>query len=110
VTTGGANGYGVFVELSAAEIAFARQLSTALGAGERKCLAAAARRQGMLASDDADARRAARRFRVPVTGTIGILVLAVRKSHLDLAEASSLLSGIFDLGYRSPVAKLDGLI
>jgi predicted nucleic acid-binding protein len=45
--------------LSPAEKAFSDMLSAALGTGERTCLAVAVHRQGMLASDDADARRAA---------------------------------------------------
>ena len=55
-------------------------------------------------------RHAARQHGVPVTGTIGILVLAVRQGHLSSAEANGLLSTLIELGYHSPVVNLDDLI
>ena len=56
------------VELTGEEAAFAEGLSPRLGAGERTCLAVALQRQGLLGSDDLDARRAADQHRVPRTG------------------------------------------
>jgi len=81
-----------------------------LGAGERSCLAVALHRQGLLVSDDLDARRAAREHGIPKTGTVGILVLYVRRGYLSREEANALLTEMIALGYRSPVASLDSLL
>ena len=81
-----------------------------LGRGERSCLAVAVCRQGLLATDDLDARREAGRHGVPVSGTIGILVLCVRRSFLSLKEANALLVEMMARGYRSPIDCLDQLI
>ena len=98
------------IELTAEEDALAVSQSASLGPGERTCLAAAARRNGMLASDDLHARRVAARLGVPVTGTVGILAACVRKEHLTLSEANRLLAAMIEAGYRSPVATLDELL
>ena len=96
--------------LSPPEIAFAEKLSIALGAGERTCLAAAVHRQGMVASDDADARRAARNNNLPLTGSLGILALNTRRGAITLVEANELLERLIDQGFRSPIATLDDLL
>jgi predicted nucleic acid-binding protein len=97
------------VELTDEEEAFAKSLSSKLGAGERTCLAVALRRQGLLASDDLDARRAADQHRVPRTGSIGILVSCVRRGFLSNDEAESLLGEMIAFGYRSPADSLRSL-
>ena len=91
------------------ETALAARFSTRLGAGERSCLAVAVRRRGLLASDDLDARRTAQRQGVPLTGTIGILSLCVRRGYLSREEANRLLAEMIALGYHSPFDNLDGL-
>jgi predicted nucleic acid-binding protein len=65
---------------------------------------------GLFASDDADARAAAQRRGIPVTGTLGILALAVRRKLLTLAQANALLNDMIAAGYRSPMQKLDALV
>jgi len=96
--------------LTGEETTFAENLPPRLGAGERTCLAVAVHRQGLLASDDLDARRMAQQHGVPVTGTIGILVLCVRRGYLSRNQANALLAEMVVLGYRSPVASLDPLL
>jgi predicted nucleic acid-binding protein len=98
------------VELTGEEVAFTEGLSSRLGAGERACLAVALHRQGLLASDDLDARRAADQHRVPRTGSIGILVSCVRRGILSREEAESLLVEMIASGYRAPVDRLGLLI
>ena len=98
------------VTLDKDEAAFAAGLSRRLGKGERTCLAAAVHRRGRLASDDRDARRAARAHDVPRTGTVGILALCVRQGFLPKAEANAILGKMIALGYRSPINSLDPLI
>ena len=97
------------IELTTEEAALALSLSARLGPGERACLAVAAQRHGMLASDDLYARRAAARLGVPITGTVGILAACVRAGRLVLVEANRLLAAMIAAGYRSPVASLDEL-
>lgn len=89
---------------------FAERLSPKLGSGERSCLAIAVYRKGMLACDDAEARREAQRLDLPITGSIGILVLNVCQEKLARAEANALLEEMIALGYRSPVPTLDDLL
>jgi predicted nucleic acid-binding protein len=74
--------------LSPPERAFADTLSAALGAGERTCLSVAIHRRGILASDDGDARRAARNYGVSLTGSLGILALNTRRGVIKLAEGN----------------------
>lgn len=98
------------VTLAEEETAFAENLPPRLGAGERTCLAVALHRQGLLVSDDLDARHAARQHGVPRTGTVGILVLCVQRGYLSRDQADVLLAEMIALGYRSPVASLAPLL
>jgi predicted nucleic acid-binding protein len=95
--------------LTEEETVLAASFSTRLGSGERSCLAAAVRRQGLLATDDLDARRIAQQQNVPLTGTLGILVLCVRRGYLSREEANGLLAEMIALGYYSPFDSLDQL-
>jgi predicted nucleic acid-binding protein len=92
------------------EIAWSNQLPPRLGAGERSCIAVAYHRQGLFVSDDADARRQARDCQVPVTGTLGILLLHVQRDGLTLAAADELLAELIRLGFRSPVQTLTAVL
>jgi len=98
------------VELTSQEVAISETFSRRLGRGERSCLAVTHSRGGLFASDDADARAAARQLGVPVTGTLGILALAVRRELLTLAQANALLADMVAAGYRSPMEGLDTLV
>jgi predicted nucleic acid-binding protein len=98
------------VKLTSQEVAMSETFSRRLGRGERSCLAVAHLRGGLFASDDADARAAARRLGVPVTGTLGILALTVRRELLTLAQANALLADMVAAGYRSPMERLDTLV
>ena len=69
-------------------------------------MAAAKRTEGMLATDDGDARRSAQRNKVVVTGTVGILRLAVEQGLLTEPEANDLLEGLIEMGYFSPIARV----
>lgn len=89
------------ITLTEEESALAADFSTRLGSGERSCLAVAVRHQGLLATDDRDARRIARQQSVPLTGTIGILALCVRRGYLSREEANGLLAEMTALGYRA---------
>jgi predicted nucleic acid-binding protein len=106
------------VTLIEEEDTFAAALPPRLGSGERTCLAVAVHRQGLLNSDDdstelaevLDARHIAQRHGVSTTGTVGILVLCVRRDHFSRDQAEALLAEISALGYRSPVTSLVPLL
>jgi predicted nucleic acid-binding protein len=98
------------VTMSEEETALTASFSTRLGAGERSCLAVAVCRGGLLASDDLDARRIARQQNVPLTGTVGILGLCVRRGYLSREEANGLLTEMIAVGYHSPVDSMDQVV
>ena len=86
------------------------QLSPPLASGEASCLALALTRGLVLGSDDLAARRMARERNVHLTGTIGILIRAVREGHWTLFKANAILAQMIALRYHAPVVKLDDLI
>ncbi|MEJ2304584.1 MAG: hypothetical protein P8Y14_23910 [Anaerolineales bacterium] len=94
------------LELTSQEEEFANQLHARLGSGERACLAVANLRGGMLVTDDLDARRVAQIMKVPISGTLGILVQCVEKDIVSVDEANQLLTKMIAAGYHSPIEKL----
>lgn len=80
-----------------------------LNAGEASCLAIAAGRGYRVFTDDRDARELAARWRIPVSGTLGLLLRLVDLRILSLNEADALLARMIAAGYRSPVASLHEL-
>ena len=97
------------VNLTPPEEARTAGLRSILGDGEASCLAVLLERSGALFSDDLDARRYAQRQGIPVSGTLGVLVLLVEQGHLTLAQADNYLRRMISLGYRSPVKSLAAL-
>lgn len=81
-------------------------LSLSLGAGEASCIAIAARRGYVFACDDRAARREATLCGVVLTGTIGILVKAVKVGAVDLKEANALLKKMVRSGFYAPVGRI----
>lgn len=86
------------------------ELSTSLASGEASCLALAIARDLTLASDDRAARQQAKEHGIRLTGTIGILVRAVRQEYIPLSKANDVLARMIALRYRSPVQRLDDLV
>jgi predicted nucleic acid-binding protein len=84
--------------------------SLSLGKGESSCLSIATTRNCKMLTDDLDARKLAQRKGIPVSGTIGVLVAAVRRGILSSDESNAMLSKMIDKGYFSPVERLDELI
>lgn len=98
------------IESTSEEADLVQTLSDRLGPGKRSCLAVAAHRDGLSASDDADAREEARQHDIPVTGTLGILAVAVRCGNPSRSQANRLLAAMIDSGYHSPVDRIDPLL
>jgi predicted nucleic acid-binding protein len=98
------------LEPSVEEHALAEQFALQLDPGESECLAVAASRGGRFLSDDLAARRMARQRGVPLSGTVGLLLLLVTQQIVTIDEADQLLEQIINHGYRSPVSSLDELL
>ncbi len=92
------------------ELRLLGQLPPALHRGEASCLVIAAHRGWAFLTDDARARKAARGSSVTISGTLGILVQAVKALLLSLDEANTLLSQMIHAGYRSPYSNLAELL
>lgn len=78
-------------------------ISLSLGDGESSCLALAAHRGYVFACDDRLARNEAARLGVVLTGTVGILIKAVRIGNIELKEANSILRKMLKAGFYAPV-------
>lgn len=94
------------LDLTAPEVALAVKLASDLGSGEASCIACAALRHLRVYTDDRDARRVALELHVPVSGTIGILMLLVEGNNLSESEADRYLLQMIACGYRSPLRSL----
>jgi predicted nucleic acid-binding protein len=99
-------GAGSWLELvgfdtSAEEQSF-REFTEGLGFGEASCLALARHRGWMVLTDDKSARQRLRREKLPFTGTVGILRLAVERELLSAEEGNDLLHQMTVAGYHSP--------
>lgn len=87
-----------------------RQQIPRLGAGECASLAACLANGWALASDDRDARRVAGSLDVPITGTTGILLRAIRRETIDVATAEGVFERMIAAGYHAPVVRLADLL
>jgi len=92
------------------ELRFFGELPSRLHLGEASCLAIAQQRGWILLTDDKAAREEAARRRVPISGSVGCLVLAVERGLCTLEQANFWLSEMVRLGYRSPVTDLASLL
>jgi predicted nucleic acid-binding protein len=95
--------------LGVEEEALFQELQNHVNAGEASCLAVAARRDGRILTDDRDARKLAAQFKIPVSGTLGVLLRLVQIHELSSTEANELLGQMIAHGYRSPVERLEDL-
>jgi predicted nucleic acid-binding protein len=60
-----------------------------------------------LGEDDRVARREARRWGVPLSGTIGALVSLIDAGHISREEADQALQEMIAVGYHSPMRSLN---
>ena len=82
------------------------RISVSLGDGESSCLALAAERGYVFACDDRLARSEAVRLGIPLTGTVGILIKAVRIGLIDLKKANAVLKRMIAAGFYAPVQRI----
>lgn len=87
------------------------QFRERLDAGEAEALASALEQGGTLATDDLAARRLADERDVPVTGSIGILVLGIERGHIDSETADEWLDTWRETrGYYAPVESVEEVL
>lgn len=89
---------------------FPRLFAAFLGKGESSCLSIAILKNLKVLTDDLDARKLAQRRGIPVSGTIGVLVEAVRIGILSVDEGNVMLSNMIAKGYFSPFERLNELL
>jgi predicted nucleic acid-binding protein len=91
------------------ELRLFNNLPPVLHRGEASSLAIAAQRGWAILTDDARARQAARELGVRLSGTLGVLIQAIKADLLSVDEANQLLGQMVELGYRSPYDDLTEL-
>lgn len=92
------------------EVTLYREYSRTLGSGEAASLAVAICRAWALATDDRAARAAARAAGVPLTGSVGILIIGVQAGSISRQEGNRLLQEMRRHGYHFPFGSLEGLL
>jgi predicted nucleic acid-binding protein len=81
-------------------------LSVSLGIGEAASIALARHRGFVFACDDRAARKEAALCGVKLTGTVGILIKAVRVGEIDLRKANGILKKMVSHGFYAPVERI----
>ncbi|MBI1811453.1 MAG: DUF3368 domain-containing protein [Nitrospirae bacterium] len=92
------------------EKALFETLSVSLGFGEASSIAAAKTRGYVFACDDRAARREADLLGVKLTGTIGIIIKAVKKKALSGHEVDVILNRMIANGFYSPVKSIKDIL
>lgn len=87
-----------------------REFPARLRQGEASSLAIACHRHWLFLSDDFDARSAAKRLQIRLSGSVGCLVLLVERGICSLHDANHLLERMIGQGYRSPILDLTELM
>ncbi|MGH8000725.1 MAG: nuclease [Brasilonema sp.] len=93
----------------AVELRLTLEYSQRFGAGESEAMAIARNRNWVFASDDGAARNFAKERGIRLTGTLGILVKAVKSKILCLSLADVIHAQMVDEGYRSPLSYENGI-
>ena len=84
------------------------QLLESLDPGEAQALAVAEVADGIVVTDDGDARTTAKQRGVDLTGSIGLLVRFVEDGHISAETADRYLKRWIDeAGFRSPARDFD---
>lgn len=92
------------------EKALFETLSVSLGFGEASSIAVAKMRGYVFACDDRAARREADLLDVKLTGTIGIIIKALKKKVISSKEADVILNQMIASGFYSPISSIKDLL
>lgn len=93
----------------AIELRLNLEYSQRFGMGESEAMAIAYHRDWVFASDDGAARKFAKERRISITGTLGILIKAVKNEILNFSVADTIHAQMIDEGYRSPLSYENGI-
>lgn len=105
------NGWLQLVSMNEDELSLFAMLPAKLHPGEAACLCIARNRNWGFLTDDKAARLQAGIWKIPFSGTLGILTLAVENGALTLADGNALLRAMkIKANYRSPVDDLAQLL
>ncbi|HLC14818.1 MAG TPA: DUF3368 domain-containing protein [Thermodesulfovibrionia bacterium] len=85
-------------------------LLSKLHSGEASSLSVALNRKWVFLSDDKAARNTARKLGITISGTLGIMLSLVKRDHITIDEADSILYQMVQGGYYSPVRSLAEII
>lgn len=92
------------------ELRMFRTLPSRLHYGEASCIAVAHHRNWLFLTDDRSARNHARQLGIPVSGTVGCLVLTVERGLCELEQANVWLEQMIQHGYYAPITDLSLLV
>ena len=82
-----------------------------LDSGEAEALLGAMAHEGTLATDDLAAREMATERGVPVTGSVGLLVVGIRRGEIDASTANQWLDNWrATRGYYAPVERIEEIL
>ncbi|HAJ79370.1 MAG TPA: hypothetical protein DCO75_06325 [Fibrobacteres bacterium] len=95
--------------LSKKEHDFYIPLLDSLGKGEASGIAIARYSGHIVATDDKAARRKCEIYKIPCTGTIGILMAACQDGQLSVDKADHFLLEMIKAGFYSPVRKISAI-
>lgn len=99
------------ITLSTEELPLLSSLPLSLHRGEGACLCIARQRGWGFLTDDRAARQQASAWGIAVSGTLGVLLLAVEGGRLTVAQGNAVLKRMIELArYRSPVTDLGLLL
>ncbi len=87
-----------------------KALLSSVDYGEAAGIAIAKERNLLFFSDDRVAREIAKEQGVEVSGTLGVLKLALDEKKLSLEEADQVLQGMIETGYHTPIQSLKELL
>jgi predicted nucleic acid-binding protein len=99
------------VTMTEGEWQLAASLPARLHQGERACLCIARQRAWGFLTDDYAARQQAAAWNIPLSGTIGVLLLSIQDGRLTIDQGNVWLNKMIDqANYRSPTTDLKLLL
>lgn len=106
-----ADGWLHLLTMTDEELQLSASLPSRLHQGECACLCIARQRGWGILTDDRAAREQARAWNLLLSGTLGVLLLAIRDARLTVDAGNALLSEMIDrANYRAPTTDLNLLL
>jgi predicted nucleic acid-binding protein len=106
-----ATGWLELITLTSEELQLISSLPSRLHRGEGACLCIARQRGWGFLTDDFAARQQAVEWGIPISGTLGVLLLAIEDGRITVDEGNALLQCMVQQArYRSPVTDLRVLL